>query len=770
MAIQITPLIITTISFCLGILLGNFFPSRFYLVSGLISLAVFILLRFSVLIKKKTQLLFIFIYLAVALAGAGYYCQRSEVPAKDISRYMPAEGYMNCSVEGTVESFPEKVKNRTGFMLSCDRLMVEGDSFEIRGRTQVNVYDREEVEFNYKDTVIVSGKLYLPYPSTNPGVFDYRNFLSHKGIYTVMSVYSINGIKKVEGNLPGFLPAMIANLHRRIDSIITEAMKDAKLEAMVLKGVMLGRRKELPQEVQDMFIASGVVHTLAVSGLHVGLVTVMFFWLFGLLRCPRKLSYVLTILIIIIYVWITGARPSAVRAAIMVAAGLIAMMLERDKHLYNIVALAALLILLAAPRTLFDVGFQMSFAAVLGILYIMPWLLDVTGFKKIKNRILRWIIACLAVTAGAQVGVYPIIAFYFNKISMVSFLSNIAAVPLVGIVVGLGFAMSITGLVSMSLAGVIGAANRIIIGIFVKYVGFFASLPFAFKYVISPSLLFLVLYYLFFALLPRSGKNRAARKTIFVIPVILVVIFLAGRLFGNRIFSVTFLDVKGDIAHIEFPGRRNVLVYGGYSAPRFNTGKNLMAPYLWKKGIKSIDAVFLTGAGYDSRHMDNLNALFERFPVDVVYHNGCFKINRKGLELVGPGKVVEFGSGSTVRVLNPVVRQEDPLVLRIESHGFRTLLAGTAGKRLFKKINERDLACDALQLTHTGKKTFINDFLGKISFKYAIITNNKPGNGFLESPANMEVFSTACDGAVTIEVRPDGKALVRSYKQDKRRE
>ncbi len=99
-------------------------------------------------------------------------------------------------------------------------------------------------------------------PSTNPGVFDYRKFLSHKGIYTVLSVYSINGIKKVEGNPPGFLPAMIANLHRRIDSIITEAMPDAKLESMVLKGVMLGRRKELPQEVQDMFIASGVVHVL----------------------------------------------------------------------------------------------------------------------------------------------------------------------------------------------------------------------------------------------------------------------------------------------------------------------------------------------------------------------------------------------------------------------------------------------------------------------------------------------------------------------------
>ncbi|GAJ08876.1 unnamed protein product, partial [marine sediment metagenome] len=125
----------------------------------------------------------------------------------------------------------------------------------------------------------------------------------------------------------------------------------------------------------------------------------------------------------------------------MATCGLVAILLERDKHLYNSLALAALIILLLNPFTLFDVGFQLSFMATLGILYLTPHFLGYFRFSK-PRKFITYILTSLGVSAGALVGVYPIVAFYFNKISLIALISNILVVPQVAIIIALGFAAS----------------------------------------------------------------------------------------------------------------------------------------------------------------------------------------------------------------------------------------------------------------------------------------------------------------------------------------
>jgi competence protein ComEC len=174
----------------------------------------------------------------------------------------------------------------------------------------------------------------------------------------------------------------------------------------------------------------------------------------------------------------------------MTTCGLVAVLLNRDKHLYNSLTLSALIILLLNPFSLFDVGFQLSFMATLGILYLTPHFQNYFRLSK-PDKVITYILGSLAVSAGALVGVYPTTAYYFNKISLIALMSNIMVVPHVAVIIALGFASSILGLFSLWFARVIGIINGLFIDILIRCIGFFASMPFSSKYVVSPFLIFM---------------------------------------------------------------------------------------------------------------------------------------------------------------------------------------------------------------------------------------------------------------------------------------
>jgi len=760
MSFRFTPLILTTISYCLGIIIGDYHRSPVYLPAAV---GLFIVYALSSRKIKSAFLPVVLIYLSIIFAGAAYYNYRDSVPPKDISRYVPYSGKLLCSVSGEVMSFPEEIKNGVGFVFKCSRLFVDKDTIEVRGSIKVNLYNTTVEAAGFRDRLKITGTLTLPKVSGNPGAFDYRKYLRHKEIYSVLSSYDSSNVTELNCSKAGKIATFTADFRRQLDRIMTEAMPGAEIETAVLKGIMLGERKSLPQDVQDVFVNSGVVHALSVSGLHVGIVTVIFFGFFRLLRFPERLNYIFTIIIVILYVQVTGSQPPAVRSALMAVSGLIALILDRDRNLFNSIFFAALLMLALSPGTLYDIGFELSFAAVFGLLYFTPFVQELMGYGKVKNKLLKYIISGFAVSIGAQAGVYPIIAYYFNKVSLVSFIANILAVPLSGIIVGLGFLISFLGLVSIPLAMIPGFLNVLVTKLFIAFITACAAIPFAFMYVVSPAPLFFIFYYSFFLMLPYVIKSRKARTILLFCTAAYFLIVITCKLSGYGGLQITFLEMNGNATHIKLPDKTHLLIYGNGAGRRFNSTEKLLCPYLWKKGVNKLEALFITGTHYKDDDKENIEAIIERFKPQKIYcrealgHNG--KIVSAGYE-----EMMGLGRGVNVFVLNPQGCAGENVILKLVSGRFSLLFYGDSDKEKFSGLHPEDLSCEALQVSVSGKKAFPEEFLKKILPKYAIITGKLLNTNELNRLPGTEVFNTQRDGAVTVTVKPAGGITVTGTK------
>jgi competence protein ComEC len=244
--------------------------------------------------------------------------------------------------------------------------------------------------------------------------------------------------------------------------------------------------------MKEIFSHTGTAHILAISGLHVGFVFSMALILFRILNFPVRMQAFLTIVVIIIYCLITGGRPPAVRASIMAVMILTGMILVRPVNIWNSLALSAFLVLVLNPMELFGPGFQMSFMAVSGIVYINPRL------QKLWRPSNSWLgrgWKAVTVITGAQAAILPLAAYYFNIFPLISFPANLVVVPILGLVVGLGFSACISGLIWIGFAHLFNAANGVVITALLKTLNFLYLLPGSCIEVPSPPIYLIIVYY-----------------------------------------------------------------------------------------------------------------------------------------------------------------------------------------------------------------------------------------------------------------------------------
>jgi len=777
----LTPLILTVIGYILGIILGNFFVGAKYFLFLVVSLSLIVLASIFYLIfqQKYRTIALAFSILGFLFLGIARHQEARLIPPDDVSRHISLPTHKISRLTGVVISIPDKSSQRVNFALSCEKLTTDEGEIEVGGKTQVFLSTSDSTEIDFGDRVSLSGRLSIPPASVNPGLFNYRKYLEYQNIHSLFSVYRSEDIKRLERPRIGIFRFAILIIRQKIDFVIKSTLP--QLESSILAGLLLGERRSLDKNIQEMFVDAGVLHTLAVSGLNVALVLFIFFAFFRGVGIPKKTSYFLTIFVVILYAEATGGRPSAIRAAIMATCGLVAFLLDRERHLYNSLALAALIILLLNPFALFDVGFQLSFMATLGILYLTPYFQTYLYLVK-RNRSFNYLLSSLAVSAGALAGVYPITALYFNKVSLIALISNILVVPQVGIITALGFSSSILGLFSLVLAKVINTINRLIIVILFKCIQFFASLPFSSQDVVSPPLIFILAYYLFFALLPRIESSRLARRSILLFPVFFLFLINGRRFFAPDRVRINFLAVgQGDAIHIRLPDSRDILIDGGGALGKFSVGDRVLIPYLLKNGVSSIDTVFLTHPHYS--HLRGLIPVLEKLKVKRVYCNRqnynddlveeFFRIiKKKGIYLkyIASGEKIEYG-GVRFQILNPGILREDvdanSLVLKMNYGNFRILFTGDISCAVQDELSGEEVESDVLQIPNHGKVPISPKFLYKVAPKYGIISRKFRMRKLEDKWRNIKFFSTSKNGAVGI--RTDGKSFkigpVREWQQ-----
>ncbi|MBN2567812.1 MAG: DNA internalization-related competence protein ComEC/Rec2 [Deltaproteobacteria bacterium] len=559
-------------------------------------------------------------------------------PEKDLLRFIDKEKIV---IEGMVCKNPEVSPHKTDLIVDIQRIIDDGTYFTIRERVLISVRLKDR-SFQYGDYIRAKVKLRKPSNFNNPGGFDYERFLLFRGIRYRGSISRPIDIVTIRENTGNIFKASLERYRTRLRSLILA--NSSYPQNRILQALILGEKKQIPPEILDNFNRTGISHVLAISGLHIGIIAFLSILLvrmcmktseYLLLRFNIiKVSLVCSIAPIVSYALIAGLSISTVRATLMILSFLVAILIGRERDLLNTLAFAAFTILSFSPVSLFDVSFQLSFIAVASILLLTPALHSLLPKSETANdnrshvrRYLKSIIIFIFVTFSATLGTTPLIAFYFNRISTITILSNMAIIPLIGFVVlPLGIIAAGTLPISTSVAALLIKGASFFAGISNSIISWLSHIPFSSFFVTTPSIPEILLYYSFILVAAKLINSRKAR---FAVTLAIVSLCIIG-LFGYRHIKAvsagelraTFIDVgQGSSTLVRFPGGQNMLVDGGgFYGETFDIGRSVVAPYLWHEGIQTIDIMVLTHPHQD--HLAGLVFILKNFSVKEVWSNG----------------------------------------------------------------------------------------------------------------------------------------------------
>lgn len=342
-----------------------------------------------------------------------------------------------------ISDSPEKRELTTRFTL--DIIAVRdtlGKSAEASGTVMTFAANSEKTDsLRYGQIIVILKPPSLVEGPANPGQYDYQAHLQKKGIYHQVFLKDTDWVFTGESK-----PNPVFVLSYRIRDYLLQTLKDNGLdqdEFAVASAILLGYDDKLPQYLRKGYAAAGAMHILCVSGLHVGIVFLIVNFLLGLTGKHRSMRIAKTVVLLAsiwVYALITGLSPSVLRATVMLSFVLFARLLNRKGNVINSMSASALILLVAEPMTLYHIGFQLSYLAVLGIVLFHKPIFDLIY---VKNKVLRYIWEITVVSIAAQLTTTPLSVYYFDQFPVYFWLSNLFLVPLsfLVIVAGMGVLM-----------------------------------------------------------------------------------------------------------------------------------------------------------------------------------------------------------------------------------------------------------------------------------------------------------------------------------------
>jgi competence protein ComEC len=753
---------------------------------------------------RTSAILVLFFSLGIVLIALHL---RPHFPLNHVFHYA-GKGRVN--VEGLLCRTPVASPPRTKLYLRVERIYLPDGLINARGNLLITVKEYGG-NLRYGDRIRFICRLSHPRNFNNPGAFDYRRFLACKDIWVTGYLEKDTGIAVIARARGNAFFHLVEAWRDRI-RILLNGTTPPETQG-ILKALILGEREDIPEGVKEEFVVAGVAHVIAISGLHMGIIALVIFflakWAFRwsetitLTLNIFKAAAAVTIPPLILYTFIAGARMPTIRAAIMIIIYLLSILLDRQRNLYNTLAVAALVILLVSPPSLFDVSFQLSFTAVLAILYLVPRLSTiiprshppVAREASIYRASSRKFLDFALISLAALVGTCPLVAYYFNRVSFAGLLSNLIVIPLVGLIVPLGLLISLAVLLSPPLSSLLAAFSSSLSHLVIWSVHLFASIPHASHYVITPTPLeiglcaFLVLY--------LTNIRRMKR----LVPVsVLLFAAIAGdisywyvKTHPTNTLRVTFIDVgQGDSLLLEFPmGKKMLVDGGGFYDDSFDVGRNVVGPVLWKKKITSLHYLVLTHPHPD--HLNGLQFIASSFRVGEFWENGepcssppCFNlmeiIRRRGIQhrTVHDGMPPRWINGVKVEVFNPpragMKQGKDPwsqtnnrsIVLKVTHKKHRFLLTGDIEEEAETHLvrSGKDLRAEVLKAPHHGSQSSsTRGFLEAVKPSHSVFTVGSRNIFNLPNPKVLHRYEdlgchisrTDRDGAVSFET--DGERL-----------
>ncbi len=559
------------------------------------------------------------------------------------------------------------------------------------------------------DIISFTGTVKIPQGSRNPGGFDYARFLKASGVYAAADV-SAAACSVIAGEaLPFHLEKLYALRSALSRLFYRELTGD---QAALISGMLFGG-SEMPAMLTEMFRSCGIAHLLAVSGLHAGIIYAAAVFILKKLRAGRKTTFIAVTLLLIFYAVLTGLSVSVCRAAFMliITAALRAGGKRPDG--FNALCGAAAIILLINPFVLFTAGFLLSFTVTAALLLFVPVIN--ARLQKIKKRRLRAAAGYTAVCLCAQAAAAPLQINIFHSLPLTALAANLIIAPVAAVAIIGALAAAAFSFVPL-LSRLLFAGLAALLDFMLASAGLMASRSGAAYIPALPAGAVILWYLLLLAAAGYFYLGSRQNRTVFIAAAGVCILSIALLLLPPRSTQVAFLDVGcGDCAVITAADGSVVVIDCGDSG----CGRGDLAPYLYSRGIYTVDTVILTHS--DSDHAGGFADLLEGIRVKRLIFNADESTlartvitlaaeNGISVESAAAGDIIEQGD-IRLDVLSPVrydlgslSDNEASLATRLEQNGnvflFTADIQEISGGRLYETLY--DDSVDVIKLAHHG--------------------------------------------------------------------
>lgn len=641
----------------------------------------------------------------------------------------------------------------------------------------LSVNKNKDIELEYGDKILIKGEFVEPSEARNYGGFDYKEYLKSIKIHGTIKAENIEILAKNSNN-PIFTFANNINLKikENINKLIPEKY------SAIFTGLILGDTSKVEEEVNEDFKIANISHVLAISGMHITYIVIGIELVLKKGIGKRK-TRIITIIILVMYMFITGFMPSVVRSSIMGIIMLISKLIHRKNDIWTSISLSLLILLIYNPFLILNVGLQLSYLGTIGIVCFNKNVYNFLRKLKIKNKKIRHRInrkfilfmdkikEILSVTLSAQIVILPILLFNFNILGIYFFISNILVSIIIGPIIIVGFVCILISFVSIEIAKILSIFMSVGIQILIS-ISEISHLPFSKIYIPTPKVWQIVIYYIcviviniiyiafnlknpdftsirirnLVALLKfkfRQNRNKVLKVLMVFVSLIFILNIIPQKL------KIHFVDVgQGDCTFITTPQNKTILIDGGGSmSEEYDVGESTLLPYILDRGYTKLDYVFISH--FDQDHVGGILTILEELRVGQVYiskqeqdsenYQKFLKIvkdKKIQVKVLKQGDCLKIEKNLYIDILWPIEEQiqenvlnNNAMVMKLRYGKFSMLFTGDieaiAEEKIldfYKEKGESILKSDVLKVAHHGSKTSTTQsFFEKVNPKICLI-------------------------------------------------
>lgn len=749
---------------------------------------IFLLILFYFLFNKKISLRFLFISILVFLSGVFYTFYRIPVPDylyKNSSGELKLTGVIN-SISLTTSRKSKKIELKT------KKICIKNKECVNSSLKTIVFAKSSEKNLKIGNLIEVNGKFDLPQKAKNPSQFDYAQHLKTKGIFSIIYAENVKVLKTHESYI-WYIFQKINDLRENILKVHSKYLTTKQLE--ILGGIVFGEKAvNIENSIKKEFISSGLLHLLAASGMNVGFIFASVFGLFNFMRLKREFSFLAGGVSIFIYSIMTGFPPSIVRAMGMMELAIIGKLMEREINNIVLLLVVAAVTLTYNPLLITDVGFQLSFAATFGLLFMTE-----DCVSKLKP-IPVWLSGIIAVPVIAQLFVLPIQVYHFNNIAIYSIVANIVVVPVTGILSVSGFISCIFALITFlgeKICFISNLINSRLIDFLLFTANKFSHIPDALFYSPSISLSGVFLYYFLLILVGLFLKNKIKFKLFSVLfSIFLILILICGfEKYAKYDIKITFFSLEqGESTLIEYKNKMKILIDTGRGSNNdFNPANTVILPYLRDRGINKIDLLVLSHPDYS--HIGGTKDFLEGVNVLKIIDNGEKSNTEKLTDLqkyLDKKKIFHVSEKSPYfikdgyfnisfykpKVIKSRSQDEKSLISQMNYKDFNVLLLSDNSKKSLKALESKiKKPVQVIKLGNHGSKISVDeDVIKKLGIKKAIISKDFDKYSFIDKEQikilrKNKIKTIRTDKDYCIQVFSNGKTYkIDTYKESLRKQ